>query len=202
MSRVTGPRFGVLLALCAALWGCVPADKGGDGADKAPAAVNCAEQCPCECKCEEAVAQKGDPVEAPPVEAPPVEEIAEDQLPSDQSDEPYPVVLVGNIKVVEGKLDENEARKRVSAKRLSLRECYAPLLKADKNVRGELEAQFTVSSGTGKIIAAVVRESTLDDKTLQRCVTDKLKEIRFEPYKDTTKESVVRLSAVMVGVNL
>jgi hypothetical protein len=175
------------LALAALLSGC-PAQEAA-----APAEVNCAEQCPCECKCDEAVAtektQKNDAGE----------DVAVDQIPQDKTGEPYPVVLVGNIKVTEGQLDEKEARRRVSNQRIALRACYEPVLKANKEVRGEMDVQFTVSPGTGKIIASIVRQSTIDDKDLQKCVTDKLKELRFDPHKG--KEAIVRFSLVMVGVN-
>lgn len=189
MSKVTlGLTALMTLCLAAALSGC-PAQEAA-----APAEVNCAEQCPCECKCDEtpAAVEKTQKTEAG-------EEVAVDQLPEGKGGEPYPVVLVGNIKVTEGQLDEKEARRRVSNQRIALRACYEPVLKSNKEVRGEMDVQFTVSPATGKIIASIVRQSTIEDKELQKCVTDKLKELRFDPHKG--KEAIVRFSLVMVGVN-
>ncbi len=166
----------------------------GGGGNSAPAEVNCSEQCPCDCK-----ETKGDSTDAVAATATD-DDVAMDELPATKTaDEPYPVVLVGNIKVTEGRLNDKEARRRVSNTRISLRECYAPVLKGDATARGEMDVQFTVSGGTGKIIAAIVRESTIKNKDLESCVTNKVKGLRFDPEK-RSKESIVRFSLVMVGV--
>lgn len=166
-------------------------------------APNCEQDCPkAECPPEKECPKAECPVqECPKVECPKCEqkeEIAEDQIPADKPQGQYPVVLVGNIKVTEGKVNEEEARRRVSNKRISLRECYAPVLEKDSNMRGEMDVQFTVSAQTGKIIAAIVRESTLKNKDLEACVTGKLQDLRFDPFEG--KEAIVRFNLVMVGV--
>lgn len=140
--------------------------------------VDCAEQCPCECP--EAK------VETPP------------------NQEPYPMVFAGNIKVAEGPLSNELAATKVNAQRYSLRECYAPALKKDPTIKGEMDVQFTISGETGKVIAAIVRQSTINDKTIEGCVTRKAKEWSFpkDDRKRKTRESVVKFTVLMLAVSL
>lgn len=146
--------------------------------------VDCAKDCPCKC-------EEPEPVDCP--EPDDVEDIA-------KSNEPYPLVFAGNVKVNEGSLDPTIAKRKVTAQRYALRECYAPALKKDPTLKGEMDVQFTVSGSTGKIIASIVRESTIEDKTIQKCVTKTVKKLSFP--KSDSKESVVRFTAVMLAVNL
>jgi len=166
----------MLLALsaCGLLGGEPAPDKPAD-----KAAVNCAEQCPCECTCDDKAA-KGD-------------------LPD--KDTPYGMVFAGNVRVSEGTLPLSSIKSRVATERLALRECYVPALEKNPELKGEVDVQFTVSGGTGKIIAAIVRESTLNDKEVESCVTKKVKGWTF-PKTEDGKETVVRFTAAMFAASL
>lgn len=165
--------------------------------------VNCAEECPCECP-EPSIADSDKPTETPESEAaaqPSDDEVVDDKLPEGEAGTPWPVVLHGNVRVIEGKLDKKEALRKIAAQRIALRECYAGPLKENKELRGELEIQFTVSGGTGKIIAALVRDSTLKNKTVESCIEGKIRGWTFTTTKGG-KESVVKFTLVLVPVVL
>jgi hypothetical protein len=127
---------------------------------------------------------------------------ADDQLPAKgEAGQPWPVVLHGNVRVVEGPLPKQEALKKITAKRLALRECYAAGLKENAELRGEIEIQFTVSASTGKIIAAIVRDSTVKNKSVESCIEGKIRGWTFATTKGK-KESVVKFTLVLVPVVL
>lgn len=154
--------------------------------------VDCSQ---CECKCEEPAPCPGAAEKRGTAAGSNLDEIPKTR----DGNKPYPVVLVGNVRVMEGRLNSDTASKYVGNKRIVLRECYAPILEKDPNTRGEMDVQFTVSASTGKIIAAIVRESTMKNAEVKNCVESKIRAWRFDPHKG--KESVVRFSLVMVGVN-
>ncbi len=156
---------------------------GGGGGE-----VDCAEQCPCNCE------DSDDDDDDDDNDSDDLETMKKD------SKTPYPVVLVGNVKINEGKIPKKSVQARLNKSRFSLRQCYEPALKENAELRGEMDVQFTVSAKTGKVIAALVRESTLKNKTVEKCVSDKVKGWTFEKHKG--KESVIRFSSVMIGVSL
>lgn len=174
----------VLLALSFAGCGLLGEGEGGGGGSpdastaSKPQEVNCAEACPCECKCEEK---------------------AEDDMPDKNA--PYGLVFAGNVRVSEGSLPLSVLKSRIASERLSLRECYVPALEKNPELKGEVDVQFTVSGATGKIIAAIVRESTLENKEVETCVTRKVKAWTF-PKTDDGKETVVRFTAAMFAASL
>lgn len=179
--------LGATLAACGAL--------GGDDQRQ----VNCAEECPCECP---------EPTAAPVPDSVPASvaadegEVMDDALPDKaEAGTPWPVVLHGNVRVIEGKLSKTEALRKIAAQRIALRSCYADALAADKELRGELEIQFTVSGGTGKIIAALVRDSTLKNKEVEACIEGKIRGWTFTTTKGGG-ESVVKFTLVLVPVVL
>jgi hypothetical protein len=165
-------------------------------------AVDCAQDCPCECP-EPAVAAVPDSAPASEGAADPMEDVAvDDGIPAKaEAGTPWPVVLHGNVRVTEGKLNKQEALRKIAAQRIALRECYASALSADKELRGELEIQFTVSAGTGKIIAALVRDSTLKNKDVESCIEGKIRAWTFTTSKGGG-ESVVKFTLVLVPVVL
>ena len=147
------------------------------GESTSPKKVNCEQECPCDCDCPEAAAD-GDSKE----------------------NAPYPWVLIGTVKVTEGALSQDIAKRKVTGQRYALRECYTPALKKDPNLAGEMDVQFTVSGGTGKIIASIVRDSTIEDKKVQKCMTKKIKEWTFP--KSESKDSVVKFTIGIVPISL
>jgi hypothetical protein len=149
-----------------------------DDAEVKPA--DCDKDCPCDCKCPE----------------------AKQDTPPNQ--EPYPMVFAGNVKVSEGPLDNDAAEDKVNGQRYSLRECYAPALKKDPTLKGEMDVQFTVSGETGKVIAAIVRQSTINNKPLESCVKEKAQKWTFprDDKKKKAHESVVKFTVVMLAVSL
>lgn len=150
-----------------------------------PDAVDCKVQCPCEC--------------AEEVDAPPEERDDEEGTDLPARSRPYAVFLAGNVVVADGDLSVDKARERVVTERVALEKCYSKALAKDPDLKGEMNVQFTVSAPTGEIIAAIVRSSTLKDKSLKNCITGKIKAWRFKPHKGTTA-AVVRFDVYMSGV--
>ncbi len=186
----------ILLAVCLSACGAL----GGDEKRQ----INCAEDCPCECPEPTAVAAPASaPVSEPGDQAQPKDEmVVDDGIPAKaEAGTPWPVVLHGNVRIIEGKLDKQEALRKIAAQRIALRECYATALSANKELRGELEIQFTVSGGTGKIIAALVRDSTLKNKEVESCIEGKIRGWTFTTTKGGG-ESVVKFTLVLVPVVL
>ncbi|MEL6181002.1 MAG: AgmX/PglI C-terminal domain-containing protein [Myxococcota bacterium] len=144
-----------------------------------PAEVNCEEDCPCECDCPEPTAKEGDG--------------------ETHTKAPYPWVLIGTVQVAEGDLDVAVAKRKVTGQRYALRECYIPALKRNPELAGEMDVQFTVSGSTGKIIASIVRNSTIEDQDVQKCMTDKIKKWTFP--KSEKKTSVVKFTIAIVPIS-
>ncbi|MBH25854.1 MAG: hypothetical protein CMH57_15715 [Myxococcales bacterium] len=163
---------------CAAAMACTPPP----AADPEPQEVNCEEQCPCECDCPEPTAAK---------------EEGDDE--EKKTKAPYPWVLIGSVQVAEGDLDLDVAKRKVTGQRYALRECYIPALKENPELAGEMDVQFTVSGSTGKIIASIVRNSTIEDKGVQKCMTDKIKKWTFP--KSEEKTSVVKFTIGIVPIS-
>ena len=154
------------------------------------AEVNCAERCPCECKCDQDKDDKDDKGDKG--------DKGDKPLPT--KNEPYPVFLAGNVVIAEGSMPLEQARERIVSERISLERCYSDALKKDTSIKGEMNVQFTVSAPTGQVIASVVRSSTLKDASaIERCLTDRIRAWTFDPHKGTT-EAVVRFDVYMSGV--
>ncbi len=167
----------VTIAACATLFAAGCGTGGGDASAKDDTEKECE---PCEeCKvCEECP------------------EVAEAEP---KENAPYPWVLIGSVKITEGKMDADIAKRKVTGERYALRECYIPALKKDPNLAGEMDVQFTVSGSTGKIIASIVRDSTIEDKAVQKCMTTKIKEWSFPKSEGT---SVVKFTIGIVPTSL
>lgn len=185
-----------LVAIAGTLWGCQAIS------DALTPEVNCKEQCPCECQCDDDKADKTDKTATKDQDKDRNKDRDKDlELPSDGAkDRPYAVFLAGNVVVAEGDMPREQARDIISSQRLGLQSCYDKALIKEPDLKGEMSMQWTASTRTGTVIAAVVRKANIERKPLERCLTGKIRAWEFEP-RAGGQESVIRFDVVMLGVN-
>lgn len=92
-----------------------------------------------------------------------------------------PQVVPGNP-VVTGSLDKEIIRRVIRRHRREVAYCYERELQKDKTLSGQVKVKFTIS-GNGSVIAAVVSESSLKNRTVESCVTDKIRRWAFPEPK-------------------
>lgn len=98
---------------------------------------------------------------------------------------------------IEGDIDRKEVMDMMKAKRHKIRECYAPELEKDHELKGEFGLQFTVFQ-TGKVEAAVELNTAFPNKKVKRCLLQEVKRWNFK--KKITSQAVIRFDILMVPV--
>lgn len=98
---------------------------------------------------------------------------------------------------IQGALDEQAVRNRLSRDRFALQECYQEELSRNSSTRGEMSLQFTVSGSNGRVVAAVSRGNYTGSEPLSRCVLDKIRQWSF-PSPDSSQVSVVRFDMLFL----
>lgn len=84
--------------------------------------------------------------------------------------------------VVTGSLDKEIIRRVVRRHRREISYCYEKELQKDKTLQGQVTVKFTIS-GTGSVIAAVVSATTMKNRTVESCITDKVRRWVFPEPK-------------------
>lgn len=92
-----------------------------------------------------------------------------------------PNIVPGNPEV-QGSLDKEIIRRVVRQHRGEIRYCYESELQKNKGLAGRVTVRFTISA-TGSVVSAVVRDSTLNNATVERCMTDKIRRWVFPEPK-------------------
>jgi len=98
---------------------------------------------------------------------------------------------------VTGTLSPDLIKDQVKSRRYTFSKCYQDALDKDPNVKGEMSIQFTVSGSTGRIIAAIERDTKID-KRIHDCVFTEIKKWKFEPTK--SPDSVARFDMLFVPI--
>ncbi len=97
---------------------------------------------------------------------------------------------------IQGEIDENAVRTRLSRDRFAFRDCYIEELERSPETRGELSLQFTVASN-GEVVAAVSRANYTGSDRLSRCVLGQIREWTF-PAPETGRVAVVRFDVLFL----
>lgn len=97
---------------------------------------------------------------------------------------------------IQGKLPAESVTSTVKDKRYSLRECYQKGLEKDPTLKGEISIQFTVSGDTGKVIAALERNTDIGNKAVKDCIVKNIKSWQLKPTK--AGDSVVRFDMLLI----
>ena len=98
---------------------------------------------------------------------------------------------------VEGEIDREAMREYVIKRRSSLQQCYKRALEKDPTTKGEATLQFSIAK-SGKIIAAVTRQDTVDNEELKACMLDEVKRWDFKNAKPQSDLVVVKLDVLFV----
>lgn len=83
---------------------------------------------------------------------------------------------------VQGSLDKEIIRRVVRQHRREIKYCYESELQKNKNLKGRVVVRFTISA-TGSVVSAVVKESNLDNASVERCMTGKIRRWVFPEPK-------------------
>lgn len=84
---------------------------------------------------------------------------------------------------LEGSLDPEIIKRVVRQHRRELKACYEAELQKNPALAGEVRVKFTIS-GTGRVVAALVQDSSLGSAPVETCVTGKIRRWIFpEPHK-------------------
>lgn len=106
----------------------------------------------------------------------------------------YPILETVQI---QGTLDEQAVRNRLTRDRFTLQECYQQDLIDRPETRGEMSLQFTVAGSNGKVVAAVSRENYTGSEALSLCVLAEIRDWSF-PAPETDQVSVVRFDMLFL----
>ena len=88
-----------------------------------------------------------------------------------------------NIFKIKGKLNRSKFRRRIIHDRRKYKRCYLDALRAQPDLQGAVHIQLTTSA-QGEVSAVQVKKSTLNYPELERCVSEKLKELRIQATTD------------------
>ena len=83
---------------------------------------------------------------------------------------------------MQGSLDREIIRRVVRQHRGEIKFCYEGELQKNKGLEGRVTVRFTISA-TGSVVSAVVKESTLNNAAVERCMTDKIRRWIFPEPK-------------------
>lgn len=83
---------------------------------------------------------------------------------------------------VQGSLDREIIRRVVRQHRGEIKFCYESELQKNKGLGGRVLVRFTISA-TGSVVSAVVKETSLNNATVERCITDKIRRWVFPEPK-------------------
>lgn len=92
-----------------------------------------------------------------------------------------PKIVPGSPQV-QGSLDREIIRRVVRQHRGEIKFCYESGLQKNKGLEGRVTVRFTISA-TGSVVSAVVKDSTLNNATVERCMTDKIRRWIFPEPK-------------------
>jgi hypothetical protein len=98
-----------------------------------------------------------------------------------EKDDKMPTVIPGKP-LVTGSLDKEIIQRVIRKHRREIAFCYEQELQKNKNLAGRIKVKFTIS-GTGDVIAAIVRTSTLKSRAVESCVTSKIRRWVFPEPK-------------------
>jgi TonB family protein len=90
---------------------------------------------------------------------------------------PVPEML-GGKPIVTGALDMETVRRIVRQHNNETKYCYEKQLITRPDLAGRVTVKFTIG-GSGAVIAAAVQESTVEDRTLESCITDRIRRWGF-----------------------
>ena len=97
---------------------------------------------------------------------------------------------------IQGKLPPESVTNMVKDNRYSLRECYQSGLDKDPSLKGEISVQFTVSGDTGRVIAALERNTDIGNKVVRDCIINNIKGWQLASTK--AGDSVVRFDMLLI----
>lgn len=98
---------------------------------------------------------------------------------------------------VTGTLSPDVIKDQVKSRRYTFSKCYQDALDKDPSLKGEMSIQFTVSGSSGRIIAAIERDTKID-RRIHDCVFAEIKKWKFEPTK--AADSVARFDMLFVPI--
>ncbi len=100
---------------------------------------------------------------------------------------------------IEGSLSKKEVSNVVVEKRYSLKKCYDTALKKSPKLTGEMFLQFRVAKTSGRALATIVRQSTIEDEALKACIIDQINTWKFPGKKD--RDSSVKVDLLLVPIS-
>ncbi len=89
-----------------------------------------------------------------------------------------PTVRQAKAEVVGGGLDKDIIRRIVRANINDIRTCYETGLARDRNIKGRVSVEFVIGP-KGKVAAAAVKDDTLPDKLVGRCIATAMRRWQF-----------------------
>ncbi|MFP4596875.1 MAG: AgmX/PglI C-terminal domain-containing protein [Persicimonas sp.] len=92
-----------------------------------------------------------------------------------------PQVVPGKPAVT-GSLDKEIIQRVIRKHRREVAYCYEKELQKNKSLKGRIKVKFTISP-TGDVVSAVVSNSTMNDQTVESCVTSKIQRWVFPEPK-------------------
>lgn len=92
-----------------------------------------------------------------------------------------PQVIPGKP-IVSGSLDMETIRRIIRQHAAEYKYCYEKQLNLKRDLAGKVTVKFTIS-GNGSVIASAVEESTMGDREVESCLTDKIKRWVFPEPK-------------------
>lgn len=82
--------------------------------------------------------------------------------------------VVPGAPTIDGSIPKKMIRRVIRAHRREIQYCYEKSLRDDPDLAGKVEFKFTISD-SGDVIAAMVKQSSLDDRDSEDCMTSKIR---------------------------
>lgn len=89
-------------------------------------------------------------------------------------------ILLPLFSMADNKVGREEIRGKIKENLSSFKDCYTEGLKANPKIGGKVVLDWDVDE-TGSVKRADVKSTTMKDATVENCMVDKLKAIKFPP---------------------
>jgi len=92
-----------------------------------------------------------------------------------------PKVIAGKASVT-GALDKQIIRRVINKNRQSIKYCYDKELQKKKDLHGKIVVKFVIAPN-GRVVKSSIRESTMGNKTVEKCIASRIKRFKFPAPK-------------------
>ncbi len=98
-------------------------------------------------------------------------------------------------------LEASTIAEHIQSERQLFQDCYASALDDDPTLIGEIDLQFSISGSSGDVQVAVVRNSSLDDASVEQCLVDQIQEQWSFSAPDVSGVAEVRFDILFVPIS-